>query len=138
MARSVKVTLGGRDYQVDELRSRENAAWRERLRVPFANLVQRLEEAGDTEITNPGAMVALLRDTAGTVITAPDLLAELLFTYSTVLAADQERIVAEAYDSELMNGFIEVLKLAYPFGALAQKIGGLIQRGRATQPITVK
>ncbi len=134
MARSVKVTLGGRDYQVDELRSRENAAWRERLRVPFANLVQRLEEAGETEITNPGAMVALLRETAGTVIEAPDMLAGLLFAYSPALEADRERIVAEAYDSELMNAFIEVLKLAYPFGALAQQIGKLIQRGRATPP----
>ena len=53
------------------------------------------------------------------LVTAPDLLIDLLFAYSTELAAEREDILDAAYDSELITAFTGVLSMAYPFGSLA-------------------
>lgn len=137
MPKTVRVTIAEREYEIEELRSRANAEWRQRLREPFGALTARLESAGQTDVTKLGDVAQLVKETAGTLMNAPDLLAELLFAYSPVLAADQERILAESYDSELMSAFIEVLKLAYPFGSVVTKLGGLKNLGSQPKPTTV-
>lgn len=130
MPRTVTVTLAGTDYQITELRSRANAAWREQLREPFGALVDRLEGAGETNVTSARDVVGLVRETAGTLLQAPDLLGGLLFAYSPELARDRERIIEEAYDSEILSAFVEVLKLAFPFGGIVQRLAGLAAIGQ--------
>ncbi len=137
MPRTVTVEIGGRSYEVVELRSRANEAWRARLREPFGALVKRLEGAGETDITRAADVAALVRETAGTLLQAPETLRELLFEYAPALAADRERIVEEEYDSEILAAFVEVLKLAFPFGGMVEKVAGLARLGetpKATLP----
>jgi len=129
--RTITVHLAGRAYEVAEQPSRRNAAWRAQLREPFGALVARLEQAGETDITSLEQVATLVRETVGTLLAAPDTLAELLFAYSPALAADREQILEEAYDSELMAAFTAVLGLAYPFGAVLQKVKGLADLGQS-------
>jgi hypothetical protein len=58
------------------------------------------------------------------ILAAPDRITAMLFDYSPVLAADRARIEAEVYESELIAAFVEVLKLAYPFGELLSLANG--------------
>lgn len=134
MPHSATVMLGGRQYQVAELRSRPNAAWRARLQVPFESLVAKLQAAEATDLSDAQGLADLVRSVSGTLLGSVDILTGLLFCYSPELAADRERIEAEAYDSELLEAFVAVLGLAYPFGDVAAKIGGLAALGRKRPP----
>jgi hypothetical protein len=130
MPRTVTVTIAGRDYEVQELRSRANEAWRKRLQEPFGALVRRLEGAGETDITSPRELVGLVQDTAGVLLQSPETLRELLFAYAPALEQDRERILEEAYDSELLDALVQVLKLAFPFGGIVDKVSGLARLGQ--------
>lgn len=136
MPRSVTVKIAGRSYEVTELRSRANEAWRKQLQEPFAGLVAQLEGAADTDLSSPRAIAALVQDTAGALLRSPDTLRELLFAYSPALEADRERILAEAFDSELLDAFVQVLKIAFPFGGMVDKLAGLARLGQTARPTT--
>jgi hypothetical protein len=134
--RTITVHLAGGVYEITERRSRENAAWREKLRGPFGALVDRLENVGDTDVTSMRDVVALIRETAGTLLASPDILADLVFEYAPALAADKERLLEESYDSELMAAFLEVVQLAFPFGGILGRLKGLADLGRSKQTTT--
>lgn len=122
MPKPVTVILDGNEYTITEKRSRENAAWRRRLEGPFAELADLLEGGPSTEITDMASLAALVRSASGLLIGSIDTIRELLADYATELPLD------DAYDSEIMDAFVEVLGLAFPFGQVVNKIRGL--RGR--------
>ena len=124
MAKSVTVTLAGREYVVAELPFRANVEWRKRLTGMAEDLTTLLEAPG-LEFT-PATIGAILRQVADLLLRAPDMLVEMLYAYSPEIAADAERIGSEAYESELLGAFIEVLKLGYPFGSQLQSLAGLL------------
>lgn len=120
----VIVRLGGQSYTVKALPIRQSKAWRKQLEGPFRELSTALESAGSVELTSGGDIARLVRSFSGTLIGSIDLLLDLLFAYSPALAADRERIEAEAFDEEALAAFAEVLKLAYPFGQLLALVNG--------------
>lgn len=122
--RNTLVTLGGVQYTVNELPSRRAAAWRESMRAKLGDVANLISAAPETDISSSAALANLVRSLGGTIIGSTDTIIELLFAYAPALAADRERIEAECYDSELLSAFVEVVKLAYPFGQLA----GLLAR----------
>jgi len=69
---------------------------------------------GEIELSNGNDLAELVQVLRHTLIGSIDMLQDLLFAYSPVLAADRERIEAEAFDEEALAAFVEVLKLAYP------------------------
>ena len=128
MPKQITVTLGSVAYTIDALPIRASKAWREALAGPFGRLAQALEGAGDIELTNGHDIAALVGVLNHTLIGSIDVLQDMLFAYSPVLAADRERIEAEAYDEEALAAFVEVLKLAYPFGAVLTLVTGATRK----------
>ena len=128
MPRTANVTLAGKEYVIGELSSRLNAEWRANLAGPFADLAALLTGWQDIEI-NIGGVGALIQRIQTLFLGSADLLVGLLFDYSVELAADRERIQDASYDSEIMQAFLEVLTLAYPFGSLMQKLAPLLGSG---------
>jgi len=124
MAKSVTVTLGGRSYEIAALPIRESAAWRRRLAGPFAELTAALQGASGIELTRLGDLAGLVQTLSGTILGSVDLLLELLFAYAPALVLDRERIETSAFDEEALVALVEVLKLAYPFGALTALVSG--------------
>ncbi len=116
--RTVKVTLNGQQVQVEELRRRENQAWRERLEAEFKDLAGALEGAGEIEITSGNALGGLVRAVAGKVVGSVDIIAGLLEAYAPQL----KPLMDEAYDSEVLEAFTAVLGLAYPFGQMLDRL----------------
>lgn len=129
--KSVTVTLGGESYTIHELKARPNAEWRKRLQELLAEVTSLLENAPKLELTTE-SIVGLIQSAQRLVLSSPDRLRELLLAYAPELAAQQDRIEAEAYDSELLTAFVEVLKLAFPFGSLATVVSGALSK--ATSP----
>ena len=114
------VTLGGVEYVIEELPARKNAGWRKGLEAKLAPILGIIEQAGaGLELRTNEDLMKVAGQVGQLLVTAPDLLIDLLFAYSTELAANRDDILDAAYDSELITGFTAVLGMAYPFGSLA-------------------
>ncbi len=129
---TVQVTLGGKTYPITPLPYGPSKRWREQLSAPLGEIASVLmvdleEAAGD--LAGVGSLVAVGQRV---LVGAPDLLVEMLFAYAPNLAEDRAHIEAQAYDGELMAAFLEVLKLAYPFGGLLKLLGSPGRQGRST------
>ena len=129
--KSEMISLGGKAYEIHELPRRANAQWRQQFQVLIAS-VTNLVEASQVDITNTTDLVAVVGQVRDVLMQAPDQLIELLFAYSPALAADRERIEAEVYESEILSVFVEVLKLAFPFGEILSWASGLASAASAT------
>jgi len=119
LPKQITITLDGQEYTITEKRSRENAEWRRELGGPFAQLVDLLEAGPQMDITSAGDLANLVRSVSGLLLNSIDTIKVLLTSYAPQLPLD------DAYDSEIMDAFTEVLGLAYPFGSLVAKIRGL-------------
>jgi hypothetical protein len=132
MPQSIDVTLGDKTYTVQALPIRQSAAWRRRLAEPFGNLAHILNDAGQIELTNGNGLANVIQVIEKSLIGSVDILLELLFAYSPALAADRERIESQAYDDEAMRAFVEIVRLAYPFGKLTVLVSGSMRMQRPT------
>jgi len=128
MPKTITVTLGGQSYSIEALPIAQSKAWRAQLAGPFGQLAATLAHAGEIDLTSGGDLADLIRVVSDTLIGSIDLLQELLFAYAPTLRADRGRIEAESYDDEAMNALIEVLKLAYPFGAVLTLVSGATKK----------
>lgn len=116
--RTAKVTLNGKEFEIQELRSRANSAWRKSLQEPFDELAKTLEGATDVSLTDSTSIADLIQGAASLAVGSVDTIVKLLFAY----APELKDVAEEAYDSELMEAFGAVLSLAYPFGGVIAKI----------------
>lgn len=119
--RSVRVTLDGQEYAINELRSRANAEWRKRLEEPFGELAGALESAPAADLTDGQALGGLVRSVSGMLLRSVETVKGLLVGY----APELEPVMGEAYDSEILDAFVEVLQLAYPFGGILERVRGI-------------
>lgn len=127
--RTTTVTLAGREYTVQALPIRKSREWRaqfEGLVGQALSAVQALSSMALQEFDNPKELITqfggfLSANATGlgkALFGGLDLIADALFAYSPELAKDRKRIESEADDEELLRAFMEVAKLAFPFGAL--------------------
>lgn len=125
MPKTVKVTLGGTEYAIEELKAKANAAWRKRL----GEQLQGVAELMDSDISDADTLRALAGLVMNRIMPAVDTMRDMLLDYCPAIRADRKRIEEEAYDSEIMDAFVKVLALAYPFGSVIQRLGSLSGRG---------
>ena len=135
--RSVTVKLGDNEYTIYELKARQNQIWRAKLKTRFDTLADVIGSAPATELSTAGVS-DLLRSVSGVVIDSIEDVREALFDYAPELSADCEYIEANAYDSEIMAAFVEVLTLAFPFGGMFRKVSALLDSGPSTKPTLPK
>lgn len=139
------VTLGGKQYQIKQLPIRANREWRARFDAPVNKLLAAFQDVGkvaNTDYQDGKDMIrqigALLlsraSEVAGVLLESMDLVLDGLFAYSPALEADRERIETTATDDEAMTAFVEVLKIAYPFGRLLNLAGQLGRTAPETSP----
>ncbi|MCB8988081.1 MAG: hypothetical protein H6661_10080 [Ardenticatenaceae bacterium] len=127
--KTADVVIGEKTYTIREAKRKANAKWRQRFQAEFTDVAALIEGLPKTDLTAE-ALGGLLHQIVAKVGGSVDTLAVLVFDYSPELAADQQTIEEEAYDSEIMAAFTAVLKLAYPFGAVLEALSGLVALGR--------
>lgn len=119
MIANVKVSLAGREYEIGPLPFKQSKEWRASLGKPITDLVEILARADTLELNNAADLVKVVQLAQVYLLDSPDLIWEALCAYSPAIAADREALEEAAFDFEIMDALIEVLKLAYPFGRLA-------------------
>lgn len=141
----VTVTLGGKSYAVKQLPIRANREWRKRFDEPIDKMLSAFQEVGKASqiefedgkemAKKIGALlVARAGEIAGVLLASMDMVLDGLFAYAPELEADRERIETTATDDEAMAAFVEVLKIAYPFGRLLNLAGQIGRSAGETSP----
>lgn len=120
--KSIKVTLAGKPYTIKELPRKRNAAWRERFQSEFVEVATALSDAAGTDITSATNIAEMVRMLMGRINDAVERLLPLLAEYAPELAADIEKAQEDIFESEVIDAFLEVLALAYPFGRAVQTL----------------
>lgn len=120
----ITVLLGGQEYEVKTLSIKKSREWRKKLAGPFEELLAVIKNANSIELTSVQDLAGIAVLIQERIIQAPDLCLELLCAYSPEIKADLKRIEDQATDEEVMVGLTQVLKLAYPFGAVPRLLRG--------------
>lgn len=167
MPKQVTVTLGGREYVLQEKHAGPHREWRDRLdnsnvmkifksldgamaqllaagdAIQEAWTKARAPEAEENEGGEDGglplsAIVDLIRILPTVVLGVSSSMNEvqdLLFAYDGKLATDRKWVLANAYDSEITDAFMEILILANPTMALWGRVTG--RKAHSTQSNSV-
>jgi hypothetical protein len=136
MAKTIVVTLGGREYSVAQRPIKPSAAWRARLESELGPLVELVQRYDQIEINNVGELVELAQRVGPTLLHGPELALDLFFAYAVELELYRAEIEDAAYDDEVLSALWKVVsQLAYPFGSLAQQVQAISANGLpATTP----
>ncbi len=127
------ITLGEKTFLITELPARRQAAWRRELETKLEPVLGIIEQAGaGLELRSNDDIFRLANSVGRLLVSAPDLLIDLLFAYAPNLSAEKETILDTAYDSELIAAFSAVLAMAYPFGSVAKLVS--LANGLTTPP----
>lgn len=136
----VMVVLGERKYTVKALPVGASKRWREAFAQEIEGLLGAVQYAGEAmskQIGSGGELGQLVAGLGGalassvgpTLLGAPDRMLLMVYAYAPQIGADHEYIEEQAYDEQVMAAFVEVVKLAYPFGGLL----ALVRTGQASQ-----
>lgn len=129
--RTEHVTLAGREYEMEELPLRKNAAWRQMLNAELQQWAELMGQTQTIELTNLADVLPVLRRGSDMVLQSPERIADLVFAYSAEIAQDRERILENAFESELVDAFSACVRLAFPFGRLTRLVTQLAANGSA-------
>ncbi len=129
MPKSTKIVLGGNEVTITELPAIKNAEWRAGLNSEITVLVKAvmqasqidLEKRDQEQLSQAGDVLLAV---SARVIELPTVMRTKLFDY----APDLSHLAEVAYDSEIATAFLEVCKLAFPFGELASSLLPLVQK----------
>ena len=127
--KSTNVNLAGRTYTIESLKFKAERAWRKKYDAPIGNLISAIsnikelsgkeyDKASDLMKEIGGVLLAHANELMRALLESPDTLLDAICDYSPALAADRALIEENAYQDEIARVFVEVLKIAYPFGAL--------------------
>lgn len=132
--KEITVTLGGQSYPIRALPIKAARAWRNKASAPLMTVANSLGgiqnvlavelKAGNELAQAAGQIVGAMQEAGALLLKSPDLVFDLLMDYSPELAADRERIEAEAYDEEVVTALVEVIKLAFPLSGVVAAISG--------------
>lgn len=101
----VKVTLGGKEYEVRPLKLREEREWRKKLSHLIGGLPKYAKVTTDDPEAFSGALDVIM-------VSMPDQVVDLFFDYAKNL--DRAAIEEEATGAEVAEGFKKVIALAFP------------------------
>lgn len=119
---TVKVVLAGREYEISPLPLKASRVWRQTLGRPVQDMVEILSQAETLQLNNPADLVQILEVIKTNLIGAPDLVFEAVCAYCPAIGRERERLEEEAFDAEILDALVEVLKLAFPFSRLLNMV----------------
>jgi hypothetical protein len=145
MPKTSKVTVGGREYIVSEKYAGIAEKWRKHLRessvyrtfLSIDGAIEQITYIIDEGLDNLKAnRVTALAQTVPLVVMAlvdsMDEINSLIFDYIPEMEADHDWIMENAYNSELVDVFVEVLKINFPILGALELIRGLRAPGIST------
>lgn len=130
---TVTLTLSGQEFTLHELDIEANAAWRKRFEAAIAPILDAVQGFDQIELETAADLQKIIAPLRNVLLHSPAVLVDLLLAYAPELV-DARKAGLKLYESELLAAFVEVLKLAYPFGALLTMMEQIRRPGSATKP----
>lgn len=123
--KSVEVVLAGRTFVVPELPARLNVEWRKLLQESVVGLVDLGVNLSGTALGEGTDTAKALDGVMGLIAQAPEMAVRMLREYCREIDEAWSAIEGDVYESELIDAFFQVCKLAFPFGKLVDLYKGL-------------
>lgn len=139
------VTLAGKAYRIESLKFKQERAWRKKYDAPLGALIDAISKVrlmGEQEFEKPAdlfreigaALLSHANELLKAMLNSPDLLFDAICDYSPQVRADRDYIEEHAYQDEIAAAFLEVLKIAYPFGSLLGIVKSLGSQEKQISP----
>lgn len=121
----VKVTLGGRDFELSPLTLGPARRWRKELSGPFTQLTELLQGAQVLDIQNVQNLMTIIRLAGDVLVDAPDIVYGLLIKYAPDVFDTEtcEWLDANAFDTEIVPAFLACLRQVYPLEQMMDSLG---------------
>jgi hypothetical protein len=120
----IRVKLGGKEYELKPKPIRKAREVRQMIEKPFGTAINALLDAPKKELNDLEGLGSLAISLKDTLLGSMDILLNIVCAYSEEIARDRKQIEEEAFDEEVVKAFVEVIKLLYPFGSLAESVNG--------------
>ena len=133
MPRTVEIRLGDKPYTVQQLRTRQASGWRKQVVEAFGEVVSPLLTVMDwkeVDLSDGQSVKALVDAIGPALLGAMDTVTDCLLAY----APELKGAIDEAYDDEIIDGFLGVLKLSVPFEAVSRLLSGSGSKTTPTSP----
>lgn len=139
--KSTTVTLGGREYTIEQKPMGATARWREKLRngrvllifqsldhliAQFNTVSKDVADGGlaNIDVADAFGLAHILPVAMDALTNSIDEVWELVFEYADTVAADREWLEENAYDEDGVAAFLVVLGQCYPITVLWEKVSG--------------
>jgi hypothetical protein len=109
--RTAKIILNEQEIQITELKIRQNAKWVQALKDEAREPVELILTAFEVDLQDENQRAPFLAQVWDLVGDAQDTIADL----AVLFAPEHKDLIEDAYASEVMAAFIEMVKLAVPF-----------------------
>lgn len=134
--REIKLTLGSEEFTVRELSARKNSEWRKQLDVPFKAMLQAIGSA-DEQINSTADIPGVLTRIQDLLIANADLVPDIVISYSSALEEKRAWLDENATESEFLEAFMQIARIAYPTDFFIQQVGEMRKLGSLRQQITM-
>ena len=131
--REFTVTLGGYEFVLRELPARANSQWRKQLEAPFKAMLEAVK-ATDTEINNLADVPNVLNKLQELLIQNADIIPDIVVSYSPVLQEAQKFLDDNATETEYLNAFMQIARVAYPTDFFIQQVAATKKIGSLRPP----
>lgn len=130
---SVLIEMGGRTYPIHELKFGPALEWQQAFKDQFGALgdifgtIAQAKGGNAREVLDRIELPTLAGQIQRLQAIILDALPEaftLMCSFSPAIQADRDHLLAEAYPSEIVEGFITLLKVALPAGKLIRIFNG--------------
>jgi len=115
MKRKETVELGDKQYELAEMPLRRAEEFRKELKTHFGQFTDLFDRAPNTNVEDTGGVASIMRLISDTLFSSVETVTKMLFDYYPQLAADKEFIEENAVSSEVVDAFLAVLGLSFPF-----------------------
>ncbi len=135
MGRTITVTLGDQEVEIQQLRTRPASEWRKSLQGPARDVIAQVSKLlnwSSVDLSDAKALDDLASAAMPLLTDSLDTVRDLVASYAPVLKAQIE----DAYDDEIVAAFIQVVRLAFPFAQMMGAVRSLTSVGSSTPPTT--
>ena len=108
LEKPIKVTLGGKKYEIKPKKVGDNLRWREKCGELCAEIVDIFQQESDKNKWLKAIVPILFGK-------GYDIAIEMMFLYADTLREDEERIRRDSSDEELFGAAMECFEFGFPF-----------------------
>jgi len=131
--REIKLILGNEEFTVRELSATRNREWRQRLEAPIKTIMDAMGVMGDPINTIADVPRAVMK-TFDLFLPIADIVPDIVISYSSILEGKRAWLDENATETEYLNAFMTLARVAYPTDFFMQQAAAMKRLGSPKPP----